>query len=145
MVRGRGVGHGRILLQIEWDGRLSHGCRTAASGAPVSFGHGPLRHLSELRQADAERATCTVPTAAPSCRRRSSTAARSSSSCTRASTQAAAFEVYRTEAARLAAAGWYPIAHSWGDERPGAGSAATGAGAQLSGTLMVTYRQEGHA
>ena len=63
-------------------------------------------------------------------------------------TQAAAFEFYRTEVARLAAAGWYPIAHSWGDERAGVGfSALFGdlAATQLSGTLMVTYRQEGHA
>jgi len=58
-------------------------------------------------------------------------------------TQTAAFEVYRTEVTRLAAAGWYPIAHSWGDERPGARSAATAG--PSSGTLMVTYRQEGHA
>jgi hypothetical protein len=39
-------------------------------------------------------------------------------------TQADAFEFYRVEARRLAEAGWYPIAHSWGDERPGAAFAA---------------------
>ena len=63
-------------------------------------------------------------------------------------TQAAAFEFYRTEVVRLAAAGWYPIAHSWGDERSGVGFTALFgdvAATQLSGTLMVTYRQEGHA
>ena len=63
-------------------------------------------------------------------------------------TQAAAFEFYRTEVVRLAAAGWYPIAHSWGDERASAGTSALlgdVASSLLSGTLMVTYRQEGHA
>ncbi len=47
------------------------------------------------------------------------TAAPSSSSSTRRRTQAAAFEFYRLEVARLAAAGWYPVAHSWGDEPAG--------------------------
>jgi hypothetical protein len=63
-------------------------------------------------------------------------------------TQAKAFEFYRIEAPRLAAAGWYPIAHSWGDERVGVGSAALlgdVVGSWLNGTLMVTYRQGGQA
>ena len=63
-------------------------------------------------------------------------------------TQASAFEFYRIEVARLATAGWYPIAHSWGDDRIDLGSATLmgdGASSLLSGTLMVTYRQEGHA
>lgn len=62
--------------------------------------------------------------------------------------QAEGFEFYRTEAPRLAAAGWYPIAHSWGDERIGVGSAAAMgdvAAPLLSGLLTVTYCQEGHA
>ena len=63
-------------------------------------------------------------------------------------TQAAAFEFYRVEATRLAGAGWYPVAHSWGDERSGVGFAAVFgdvAATQLSGTLLVTYRQAGRA
>jgi hypothetical protein len=63
-------------------------------------------------------------------------------------TQGVAFEFYRVEAARLAAAGWYPVAHSWGDERAGAGYAALlgdVAATQVSGTLLVTYRQGGRA
>jgi hypothetical protein len=59
-----------------------------------------------------------------------------------------AFEFYRVEAARLVAAGWYPVAHSWGDERASAGIAAVLgdiAATQLSGTLLVTYRQAGRA
>jgi hypothetical protein len=62
--------------------------------------------------------------------------------------QAAAFDFYRIEVSRLAAAGWYPIAHSWGDDRMSVGFAAVvgdAASSQLVGTLMVTYRQEGHA
>jgi hypothetical protein len=62
--------------------------------------------------------------------------------------QAAAFEFYRIEVVRLAAAGWYPIAHSWGDDRIRVGSAIVTsdvASSLLAGTLMVTYRQEGHA
>ncbi|HLO34847.1 MAG TPA: zinc ribbon domain-containing protein [Candidatus Deferrimicrobium sp.] len=47
-------------------------------------------------------------------------------------TQAMAFEFYRVEAARLAAAGWYPVAHSWGDERTSAGFAAGRAGSSRS-------------
>jgi hypothetical protein len=65
-----------------------------------------------------------------------------------AATQAEAFDFYRLEAPRLAAAGWFPVAHSWGDERVGVGSAvALGdvAGSTPSGTLMVTYRQGGRA
>jgi hypothetical protein len=65
-----------------------------------------------------------------------------------AATQTAAFEFYRVEAARLAAAGWYPVAHSWGDERTTVGFAALlgdVAATQLSGTLLVTYRQGGRA
>lgn len=63
-------------------------------------------------------------------------------------TQAEAFEFYRIEAPRLAAAGWHPVAHSWSDERVGFGSAAMFgdvAGTLLNGTLMVTYRQGGQA
>jgi hypothetical protein len=65
-----------------------------------------------------------------------------------APTQTDAFEFYRVEAPRLAAAGWYPVAHSWGDERPGSGSAVVlgyGAASIVGGTLMVTYRQGGRA
>ena len=60
-----------------------------------------------------------------------------------AETQAAAFAFYRSEARRLADAGWYPIAHSWGDERPGPGFAAVlgyVAESVAWGTLLVTYR-----
>ena len=88
-------------------------------------------------------------------RLRGSTADRSWSSdlvlheiATLAATQAAAFDFYRAEAARLAAAGWYPVAHSWGDERTSVGFAAVlgdVAATQLSGTLLVTYRQGGRA
>jgi hypothetical protein len=63
-------------------------------------------------------------------------------------TQTAAFEFYRVEDAHLAAAGWYPVAHSWGDERASAGFAALFgdlAATQLSGTLLVTHRQAGRA
>ena len=63
-------------------------------------------------------------------------------------TQAEAFTFYRPEVPRLAAAGWYPIAHSWGDEPAGFGFAApseTRCRPAVDGTLMVTYRQEGHA
>jgi hypothetical protein len=63
-------------------------------------------------------------------------------------TQADGFEFYRVEAARLTAAGWYPVAHSWGDGRASVGFAALFgdvAATQLSGTLMVTYRQAGRA
>ena len=63
-------------------------------------------------------------------------------------TQAVAFDFYRVEAARLAAAGWYPVAHSWGDGRASVGFAALlgdVASTQLSGTLLVTYRQGGRA
>jgi hypothetical protein len=65
-----------------------------------------------------------------------------------AATQADAFEFYRVEARRLAEAGWYPVAHSWGEERIGIASAATlghVAGSILTGSLLVTYRQGGHA
>ncbi len=63
-------------------------------------------------------------------------------------TQVDAFEFYRVEAPRLAAALWYPIAHSWGDDRVGMGSPMVFgdvAASNLSGTLMVTYRQGGRA
>jgi len=65
-----------------------------------------------------------------------------------AATQEAAFDFYRVEAARLAAAGWFPVGHSWGDGRVSVGFAAIlgdVAATQLSGTLMVTYRQGGRA
>jgi hypothetical protein len=65
-----------------------------------------------------------------------------------ADSQAAAFTFYRLEARRLADAGWYPIAHSWGDERPGTGLAALFGYAAASvgwGTLLVTYRHMGRA
>ena len=61
-------------------------------------------------------------------------------------TQAAAFDFYRIEAARLAVAGWYPVAHSWGDDRPGLGFAAVfGYTAESAGwgTFLVTYRGAG--
>src|SRR6478672_11842916 len=48
-------GTGGYCSKDEWDGRLSHGCRTAASGAPVSFGDGPVRLVPELRSGDARR------------------------------------------------------------------------------------------
>jgi hypothetical protein len=65
--------------------------------------------------------------------------------------QAQAFEFYRVEARRLSDAGWFPIAHSWGDERTGAASAAGAAslgpvpGSVVSGSLLVTYRYGGRA
>jgi hypothetical protein len=65
-----------------------------------------------------------------------------------ATSQAVAFEFYRLEALRLGTAGWTPIAHSWGDERIGLGTAAVlgdSAPSMLQGTLMVTYRQAGRA
>jgi hypothetical protein len=65
-----------------------------------------------------------------------------------APTQAEAFTFYREEAKRLAGAGWYPIAHSWGDDRPGLGFAAVfGYTAESAGwgTLLVTYRPDGRA
>ena len=60
-----------------------------------------------------------------------------------ARTQAEAFEFYRLEVPRLAAAGWYPVAHSWGEEPAGKTGETGVTGA--TGALMVTYRQEGHA
>jgi hypothetical protein len=65
-----------------------------------------------------------------------------------ADTQAEAFKFYQVEARRLADAGWYPIAHSWGDERPGTGMAAVFGYVAESvgwGTLLVTYRYGGRA
>ena len=65
-----------------------------------------------------------------------------------ASSQAEAFTFYRQESRRLASGGWYPIAHSWGDDPPGFGFAATFgyAGSSASqGTLLVTYRHMGQA
>jgi hypothetical protein len=62
--------------------------------------------------------------------------------------QVDAFDFYRLEAARLAAAGWFPVAHSWGEDRRGMGSASIlgdVAASNLSGTLMVTYRYGGRA
>ena len=46
-VRGRGVGHGRILLQIEWDGRLSHGMPDRGQRTA----RGILRPMARCRQA----------------------------------------------------------------------------------------------
>jgi hypothetical protein len=64
-------------------------------------------------------------------------------------TQAVAFAFYRLEVVHLAAAGWHPIAHTWGDERIGGGTAAVVAGDAApslpAGTPLVTYRQESHA
>ena len=65
-----------------------------------------------------------------------------------AASQAEAFTFYRLEAQRLIRAGWVPIAHSWGDERPGAGAAAMlGYKSEAIGwgTLLVTYRRMGQA
>jgi hypothetical protein len=65
-----------------------------------------------------------------------------------AATQTQAFAFYRIEAKRLAAAGWYPIAHSWGDEPPSTGMAwVLGYVAESVpwGTLLVTYRHGGAA
>ena len=65
-----------------------------------------------------------------------------------AASQAEAFTFYRLEAQRLAAGGWYPIAHSWGDEPPSTGFAAAfgyTAASVGSGTLLVTYRHMGQA
>jgi len=65
-----------------------------------------------------------------------------------AASQAEAFTFYRQEAQRLATGGWYPIAHSWGDERPGAGVAVLiGYPSEAIGwgTLLVTYRHMGQA
>jgi hypothetical protein len=65
-----------------------------------------------------------------------------------AASQAEAFTFYRQEAKRLAAGGWYPIAHSWGDEPPSTGFAAAFGYAAASvgwGTLLVTYRHMGQA
>jgi len=65
-----------------------------------------------------------------------------------AATQAEAFGFYRVEAQRLASVGWYPISHSWGDDRPGLGFTAMFGYTAASvgwGTLMVTYRGDGRA
>ena len=65
-----------------------------------------------------------------------------------APSQADAFTFYRAEAKRLAAGGWYPIAHSWGDEPPSTGAAAIFGYTTESvgwGTLLVTYRAMGQA
>jgi hypothetical protein len=64
-----------------------------------------------------------------------------------ASSQAEAFTFYRHEAQRLANGGWFPIAHSWGDLRPGADPAPTLANLSETGggTLLVTYRHMGQA
>ena len=65
-----------------------------------------------------------------------------------AGSQAEAFTFYRQESRRLAAGGWYPISHSWGDDPPGLGFAATfgyAGSAASRGTLLVTYRHMGQA
>ena len=52
---------------------------------------------------------------------------------------------YRTHAARLGPVGYHATATSWGQERPGAASAALFAGVEEAyrvGTLLVTYRRE---
>ena len=82
------------------------------------------------------------------CRSPARTVGPSWSSCTRPPSQAEAFTFYRLEAQRLAAGGWYPIAHSWGDEPPSTGFAAAfgyTAASVGAGTLLVTYRHMGQA
>jgi hypothetical protein len=62
-----------------------------------------------------------------------------------APSQADVLRTYRREAARLGAAGWQPVAHSWGDERPGTSLAVVfgyAAATVTWGTLLVTYRPE---
>jgi hypothetical protein len=49
------------------------------------------------------------------------------------------------DAHELAAQGRYPVAHSWGDDRPGTATALFAANveeAYRTGTLFVTYRRE---
>jgi hypothetical protein len=61
-------------------------------------------------------------------------------------TQVDAASRYRYHAWQLASLGYVPVATSWGQERPGAGSAyflGNLEEAYRIGTLLVTYRREG--
>jgi hypothetical protein len=60
-------------------------------------------------------------------------------------TQADAAVRYRDHAITLAGRGYAPVATSWGDERPSAGTAFLFANLEEAyrvGTLLVTYRRE---
>ncbi len=60
-------------------------------------------------------------------------------------TQVDAAGRYRAHAAALAAAGYVPVATSWGEERPGAGVAFLAAHMEEAyrvGSLLVTYRRD---
>lgn len=61
-------------------------------------------------------------------------------------TQAETAPSYAAHARALEAAGYHPVATSWGDDRPGAGTATLLANieeAYRAGTLLVTYRRDG--